>query len=225
MMVRMGLGDGFVAGASHTTPNVARAAIHCLQIDRSIRTVSGAFYMEVPGASYGESGAFIFADCGIVPNPSVNQLASIAKSSAKLFRDLTDKTPRVAMISYSTKGSATGESVDKVRQATEKARKLDPDLCIDGELQVDSALDPEVARLKLKDSPVAGKANVLVFPDLNSGNIGYKLVQRLAGATAVGPLIQGMTRPCSDLSRGCFVQDIVDAVMVTNVCAQHNHAE
>ena len=220
IMVRFGICDGFVAGASHTTPDVARAALYCLELDPVVRTMSGAFFMEVPNSPYGEKGAFIFADCGIMPEPSVNQLTGISIASADLFKKLTGKTPYVALLSYSTKGSAEGPLVEKVQDALAKIKNARPDLLVDGELQVDSALVPEVAKIKLKDSPVAGKANVLIFPNLDSGNISYKLVQRLANARAVGPLIQGATRPCSDLSRGCFVEDVVDAVAVTVVRSQ-----
>lgn len=219
MLVRKGLAEGFVAGANHTTPDVIRAALRTLSIDKNIGVVSGAFLMEVPGCQYGDNGAFIFADCGVNPEPNARQLAGIAVSSAELFRKLTGNTPRVAFLSYSSKGSAEGPLVEKVREAVAKAKADSPGLMVDGEFQVDSAIVPEVARIKCAANDVAGKANVLIFPDLNSGNISYKLTQRLANARAVGPLLMGFTKPASDLSRGCFVEDIVDAVAVTAIRA------
>ncbi|MFH0764577.1 MAG: phosphate acetyltransferase [Candidatus Omnitrophota bacterium] len=219
MLVRQGLADGFVAGASHTTPDVIRTALRCLTIDKNIGVVSGAFLMEVPNSPYGDNGAFIFADCGVNPEPNSRQLAGIAVSSADLFRKLTGHAPRVAFLSYSSKGSAEGPLVQKVRDAVAKAKESSSGLLIDGEFQVDSAIVPEVARIKCAESEVAGKANVLIFPDLNSGNISYKMTQRLANARAVGPLLMGFTKPASDLSRGCFVEDIVDAVAVTAIRA------
>lgn len=215
MLVRQGVAGGFVAGANHTTPDVIRAALRCLSIDRSIAVVSGAFLMEVPDSPYGENGVFVFADCGVNPEPNSRQLAGIAVSSAALFKQLVGKTPRVAFLSYSSKGSAEGRLVDKMLEALNKAKEIAPDIVLDGEFQVDSAIVPEIAKIKCPASELAGKANVLIFPDLNSGNISYKLVQRLAKARAVGPLLQGFTRPCSDLSRGCSSEDIVDAVAIT----------
>lgn len=219
LLVRNGLADGFVAGANHTTPDVIRAALRCLSIDRSVGTVSGAFLMEVPNSPFGEKGVFIFADCGVNPDPNANQLAGIAISSARLFKKLTGAEPRVALLSYSSKGSSGGEMVKKVVEAVKKAQESAPELIIDGEFQVDSALVQEVARTKCAESPVAGRANVLIFPDLNSGNISYKIVQRLANARAVGPILQGFTKSCSDLSRGCIVDDIVDAAAITSLMA------
>ncbi|MBP7056835.1 MAG: phosphate acetyltransferase [Candidatus Omnitrophica bacterium] len=219
MLVRKGVAAGFVAGASHTTADVIRAALRCLSIDKNIGTVSGSFFMEIPGSVYGEKGSFLFADCGVNPEPNARQLAGIAVSSAALFKKLTDKTPVVAFLSYSSKGSAEGPLVDKMREAVARARETEPGLLVDGEFQVDSAIVPEVAKIKCPGNNVAGKANVLIFPDLNSGNISYKLVQRLANARAVGPLLQGFTKPCSDLSRGCIPEDIVDAVAVTSIRA------
>lgn len=219
MLVRDGVADGFVAGASHTTPDVIRAALRCLTIDKEIGVVSGAFLMDVPDSPYGENGAFIFADCGVNPEPNSRQLAGIACASAALFRQLVEKTPKVAFLSYSSKGSAEGPLVDKIKDAVGRAREISPGLLVDGEFQVDSAIVPEVAKIKCAESDVAGHANVLIFPDLNSGNISYKLTQRLAKARAVGPLLQGFKKPCSDLSRGCSAEDIVDAVAVTAVRA------
>jgi len=219
MLVRRGAADGFVAGATHTTADTVRAALRCLKIDKSIGVVSGAFLMVVPDSPYGERGAFVFADCGVNPEPNARQLSGIAVSAADLFRKLTSKTPRVAFLSYSSKGSAEGPLVDKMREAVERAREASQGILIDGEFQVDSALVPEVAAIKCPASEVAGKANVLIFPDLNSGNISYKMTQRLAKARAVGPLLLGFTRPGSDLSRGCDAEDIVDAVAITAIRA------
>ena len=215
MMVRLGEADGFVAGAANSTPDVARSAIYCLGVDPKINIVSSCFVMVVTDCSLGENGVFIFADCGIVPSPDARQLAGIAISSAKLAEDLFAMTPRVAMLSYSTKGSAKGEFVDKVVEAAKLAKFARPDLLIDGELQLDAAIIPEVAQIKDPGGILGGRANVLIFPDLEAGNIGYKLVQRLAKARAVGPLLQGLNHPCSDLSRGCFAEDIVDTVAFT----------
>ena len=219
MLVRRGSADGFVAGANHTTADTVRAALRCLKIDKSIGVVSGAFLMVVPNSPYGEKGAFIFADCGVNPEPNARQLSGIAVSNADLFKKLTGKTPRVAFLSYSSKGSAEGPLVDKMREAVERAREASPGILIDGEFQVDSAIVPEVAAIKCPASEVAGKANVLIFPDLNSGNISYKMTQRLANARAVGPLLVGFTKPASDLSRGCDAEDIIDAVAITAIRA------
>ena len=219
MLVRQGVADGFVAGANHTTADTVRAALRCLKIDKSIGVVSGAFLMVVPNSPYGENGAFIFADCGVNPEPNARQLSGIAVSNANLFNKLTGKTPRVAFLSYSSKGSAEGPLVDKIREAVGRAREASPGILIDGEFQVDSAIVPEVAAIKCPASEVAGKANVLIFPDLNSGNISYKMTQRLANARAVGPLLVGFMKPASDLSRGCDAEDIIDAVAVTAIRA------
>lgn len=220
MMTHVGDSDGFVAGASHTTPEVARAAIHCLGVNKQINTASSCFLMSVPDCIYGQEGAFIFADCGIVPDPNPRQLACIAISNAELAEKIFDIAPMVALLSYSTKGSAKGRVVDKALDALALAKKMRPDLLIDGELQVDAAIVPEVAEIKYPNSLLKGRANVLIFPNLEAGNIGYKLVQRLAKARAVGPIIVGLNKPCSDLSRGCLVEDIVDCVAVTAVRAQ-----
>ena len=219
MLVRRDIADGFVAGANHTTADTVRAALRCLKIDKSVGVASGAFLMVVPNCPYGEKGAFVFADCGVNPEPNARQLSGIAVSSAELFKKLTGKTPRVAFLSYSSKGSAEGPLVDKMKEAVARAKEASPGILIDGEFQVDSALVPEVAAIKCPASEVAGKANVLIFPDLDAGNISYKLTQRLAKARAIGPLLQGFNKPCSDLSRGCSWEDIVDAVAVTSVRA------
>ncbi len=220
VMTRMGMADGFVAGASHTTTDVARAAIQCLKIDREIGTVSSSFIIEVEDCPFGENGLFVFGDCGIIPHPSSRQLTGIAIASSDLFYKLFGVKPRVAMLSYSTKGSASGESIDNVRGALARVKEKRPDILIDGELQPDAALVPEVAAIKCKGSDVAGKANVLIFPNLDAGNISYKLTQRLGKARAIGPILQGLNKPCSDLSRGCSWEDVVDAVAVTVVRAQ-----
>lgn len=222
MMVRLGMADGFVAGAYYRTSEVAKAALRCIDVDREIKVMSGAFLIEVPGSKYGSSGVLIFSDCGIVPFPTKEQLAGIAISAARFAKKLLNVKPRVAMLSYSTKGSAATPNLDIIRSAVELARGSYPGIEIDGELQVDAALDPEAAKIKhsISGSNVAGKANVLIFPNLDSGNIAYKLLQRLAKAKAVGPLLLGLEKPCSDLSRTCSVDDIIDAVAVTCVMAQ-----
>lgn len=219
MLVRQGIADGLVAGASHTTPDVLRVALRCIPIDTAIGVVSGAFLIEVPDSRYGEDGVFVFADCGVNPEPNARQLGGIAASAARLFKQLVGKPPKAALLSYSTKGSAKGPLVDKVAEAVKVAKEISPGLAIDGEFQVDSAIVPEVAKIKCPSSEVAGRANVLIFPDLNSGNISYKLVQRLAKARAVGPVLLGFAKPASDLSRGCSFEDIVDAVAITAIRA------
>ena len=215
MLVKQDKAHGFVAGASHTTADVIRAALRCILIDKEIGVISGEFLIEIENCPYGEKGVFVYGDCGVNPEPNSRQLGGIAASSARLFKELTGKTPCVAFLSYSSKGSAEGPLVTKIREAVARAKEIAPDLLVDGEFQADSAIVPEVAKIKCPDSLVAGKANVLIFPDLNAGNISYKLTQRLANARAVGPLLSGFKRPCSDLSRGCDADDIVDAVAVT----------
>ncbi|MDD4957571.1 MAG: phosphate acetyltransferase [Candidatus Omnitrophica bacterium] len=220
MMARLGRADGFVSGASHTTADVARASIQCLSLDREIGTVCSSFVIELEDSPFGENGLFIYADCGIIPYPNSRQLAGIAIATSDLFNKLFDVEPRVALLSFSTKGSAEGESVDLVRAALGKVKEKRPSMLVDGELQLDAAIVPSVAEKKCKGSPVAGKANVLIFPSLDAGNIAYKLTERLAGAKAIGPIIQGMDKPCSDLSRGCSWDDVVDAAVVTAVRMQ-----
>ncbi len=220
MMTREGKADSFVAGASNTTPDVARAAIRCLEVDERISIASSCFIMAVPNCPYGEEGTFIFADCGIIPDPNSRQLACIALACAELTRKVLDFIPRIAFLSYSTKGSAKGRSIERIDEALGLLKEMAPDLVVDGELQVDAAIMPEVARIKYPASTLGGKANVLIFPDLNAGNIGYKLVQRLANARALGPLLLGLKKPCSDLSRGCSVEDIVDGAAVMAIRAQ-----
>lgn len=220
MMVREGKVDGFVAGASHTTADVARASIHGIGMDEKMSVASSCFIMASPHCPYGEGGTFIFADCGIIPEPSARQLACISISSAELMNKALGCRPRIAFLSYSTKGSAEGRSVDKITEALQIARGMAPDLLIDGELQVDAAVVPEVAKIKYPNSILGGRANILIFPNLEAGNISYKLVERLAGARAIGPIIMGLNKPCSDLSRGCSIDDVVDCVAVTAIRAQ-----
>lgn len=220
MMVRHGYADGFVAGAKFTTSAVLRTAINSLELDRSVGLISSCFIMAVPDCPYGEKGVFIYADCGVIPYPSSDQLANIAISCARFAKDVLQIYPRVALLSFSTKGSADGRWIDKIREAVAIAKAKNTGFSIDGELQADSALVPEVAKIKLDKSDVAGKANVLIFPNLDAGNICYKLTQRLAKARAVGPIVLGTIQPCSDLSRGCSVEDIIDCTAVTVIRAQ-----
>jgi len=220
MMVKKGQADGMVSGAVHSTADTLRPALQILRTAPGTKLVSSFFVMAVPDCAYGEQGTFLFSDCGLVENPDAYQLSDIAISSAKSFRQLTGAEPSVAMLSYSTYGSAKNPLVDKVAEATRLAKAKAPDLRLDGELQADAALVPSVGRSKAPGSPVAGTANVLVFPDLNAGNIGYKLVQRLAKAEAYGPVTQGIARPVNDLSRGCSAEDIVGVAAITAVQAQ-----
>ncbi|MDK2822179.1 MAG: phosphate acetyltransferase [Clostridia bacterium] len=215
LMVNKGDADGMVAGAQNTTGDVLRPALQIIKTEKGISSVSGAFIMIVPDCKFGENGIMIFADCAVNPNPTAEQLAEIAYLSGKTAKALVGFEPKVGMLSFSTKGSAKHELVDKVVKATQIAREKYPDLAIDGELQADAALVPEVGSSKAPGSEVAGNVNVLVFPDLQAGNIGYKLVQRLAKAEAVGPVLQGMNKPVNDLSRGCSIDDIVNTVAMT----------
>jgi phosphate acetyltransferase len=219
MLCREGKVDGFVAGASHTTADVCRAAISCIGIEERLMIASSCFIMDVPDCAYGDKGTFIFADCGVVPDPNPRQLACIAVAAAELGQRVLGFEPRISFLSYSTKGSAKGKAIEKVQQAVSIFHEMAPNLRADGELQVDASVVPEVARIKYPDSPVEGQANVLIFPNLEAGNISYKIVERLARARALGPLLMGLKRPCSDLSRGCSVDDVVDCVAVTAIRA------
>ncbi len=215
LMLLQGKADGLLAGADNTTGDVLRAALQTVKTKPGIKTVSGAFVMILSDQTYGDQGVFIFGDCAVNPNPDSQQLADITISCAETKRSLLGGEPHVAMLSFSTKGSAKHENVDKVTEALALVKEKQPELSVDGELQLDAAVVPSVAAKKAPGSTVAGQANVLVFPDLQAGNIGYKLVQRFAGATAIGPILQGMAKPVNDLSRGCSVQDVVDMIAIT----------
>lgn len=220
MMVKLGYADGLVSGAIHSTADTLRPALQILKTAPGTKLVSAFFLMVVPNCEYGEKGTFIFSDSGLNENPDSEALSEIAISSAKSFKQLVGKEPKIAMLSYSTYGSAKSELTEKVIHATELVKQKASSLIVDGELQLDSAIVPSVAANKATGSPVAGNANILIFPDLNSGNIGYKLVQRLAKAEAYGPLCQGIAKPVNDLSRGCSSKDIEGVVAITAVQAQ-----
>jgi phosphate acetyltransferase len=219
MLLRHGQVDGMVAGASHTSADMARACLQCLSIDRKFGIACSCFIMVVPNCPYGENGTFIYADAGLIPEPDARQLSAIAMASADMAAKVLGVKARVAFLSYSTKGSAKAASTERIAQAVETVKKNAPELIVDGEMQVDAAIVPEVAKTKCPDSPLEGHANILIFPSLEAGNIGYKLTERLSGARALGPLLLGFTKPASDLSRGCSVQDIVDCAAVTAIRA------
>ncbi len=224
LMIKNGDADGQVSGALHTTGDVLRAAFQVIKPKKGISVVSGAFVMLLPeGCPYGTDGILVFADCAVVPSPTAEELAQIAVSAAETAKNIACIDPRVAILSFSTKGSAKNPAVDKVIEATRIAKEMAPDLPLDGELQADAAIVPSVAAQKAPQSDIAGKANVLVFPSLNVGNIAYKLVQRLSGAQAVGPILQGLAKPVNDLSRGCSPEDIYKTIVIT--CNQSINAK
>ena len=220
MMLKSGAADGIVSGACHSTANTLRPALQIVKTKPGSKIASAFFVMDVPNCEYGENGTFVFGDCGLNQNPTPEELAVIAVSSAESFKFLVGAEPKVAMLSHSSKGSAKHADVDKVAEATRIAKELAPELKLDGELQADAAMVPSVGASKAPGSDVAGQANVLIFPDLDAGNIGYKLVQRLAKAEAYGPMLQGIAKPVNDLSRGCSASDIVGVVAITAVQAQ-----
>jgi len=222
MMVKLDDAQGMVSGAVHTTGDLLRPGLQIIKTKPGIKVVSSFFVMLLKDKTYGSEGQMLFADCAVNPNPNEDELAAIAIATADSAKNLLQIEPKVAMLSFSTMGSAKSELVDKVVNATRIAKALRPDLAIDGELQLDAAIVESVGKNKAPNSTVAGKANVLVFPDLQAGNIGYKLVQRLAGAEAIGPVCQGFAKPINDLSRGCSVEDIVNVVAITAVQAQNN---
>jgi phosphate acetyltransferase len=217
MMVKVGDADGMVSGAIHSTSDTLRPALQIIKAKEGVKTVSSFFLMDIPNCELDSKGRYIFSDCGLIENPTSDQLADVAISSANSCKDLLGIDPIVALLSYSTKGSAKSESINKVVETLNIIKQKDVDFVIDGELQLDAAIIPEVANLKAPNSSVAGKANVLIFPNLESGNIGYKLVQRFAKAIALGPITQGLAKPVNDLSRGCNVEEIIGAVAITCV--------
>lgn len=221
MMVKMGDADGMVSGACHSTADTLRPSLQILKTKPGTKLVSAFFLMEVPNCEYGENGTFVFGDCGLNQNPTSEELAAIAVSSAESFKMLVGKEPKVAMLSHSSMGSAKHADVDKVVEAVKIAKETAPELMLDGELQLDAAIVPSVGASKAPNSQVAGQANVLIFPDLDAGNIGYKLVQRLAKAEAYGPMTQGIAAPVNDLSRGCSASDIVGVTAITAVQCQN----
>ncbi len=222
MLLHDNMADGIVSGACHSTANTLRPALQIIKSRKDMDIVSSFIIMEVPNSNYGNNGLFVFSDIALVQDPTSSELASIAYEASKSYEEFIGGIPYVALLSHSTYGSAKHELVDKVVEATHIAREKYPNVFIDGELQLDAALVPEVAKIKAKGSNVAGKANVLIFPNIDAGNIGYKLVQRLANANAYGPITQGMNKPVNDLSRGCSVQDIIGVVAITSLQARSN---
>ena len=220
IMLKLGKADGLVSGAVHSTADTLRPALQIIKTKPGTKLVSAFVAIDVPNCELGENGLFFFSDCGLNQNPNSEQLAQIAISTANSFKALAEAEPRIAMLSYSTMGSAKADEVTKVQEATKLAKEEKPELMLDGELQLDAAIIPSVAESKAPKSNVAGKANVLIFPELEAGNIGYKLVERLAKAEAYGPICQGIAKPVNDLSRGCKAEDIVGAVAITAVQAQ-----
>lgn len=220
MLVKHDIADGMVAGAANSTANVLRPSLQILKTASNTEVVSTFFIMDVHDQNYGENGILVFSDCALMQNPNAKELAAIAKSAAKSFKSMVGADPRISMLSYSTKGSATHPDIDKVIEATKLVKESEPDLKIDGELQLDASIVQKVADLKAPNSEVAGKANILVFPNLDAGNIGYKLVQRFAKADAYGPITQGLSKPVNDLSRGCNSNDIVGVIAFTALQAQ-----
>lgn len=217
MMVRGGDADGMVTGATHPTAHTIKAAVQCVGMAPGINLISSFFVMITPKKEFGIDGLLFYADCGVNPNPTSDQLSDIAITTADSFRKLVGRDPKVAMLSFSTKGSASHPDVDKVVSATNTVKSKRPELLIDGELQADAALIPSIGRMKAPDSKVAGKANILIFPDLDAGNICYKITERIGGATALGPILQGAAKPINDLSRGCSADDIVNITAITAV--------
>ena len=222
MMVKMGDADGMVSGACHSTADTLRPCLQILKTKPGTKLVSAFFIMNVPNCEYGHNGTFIFGDCGLNQDPTADEVSEIAISSAASYKQLIQDEPRVAMLSYSTYGSAKSALVDKMQEATKLAKEKAPELKLDGELQLDAAIVDNVAKSKAPSSDVAGSANVLIFPNLDAGNIGYKLTQRLAKAEAYGPILQGIAKPVNDLSRGCSAEDIAGVVAITAIQAQNN---
>lgn len=225
MLVKMGVADGLVGGAVYSSANLLRPALQIIKPSSSSSIVSSFFIMKVPNCNFGDNGLFLFADCGLVAHPNATELADIAIQTADVAKDLCNMEPKLALLSFSTKGSAKDSTIDSIKETLNIINSKRPEIKVDGELQVDAAIVPEVALVKAPGSPVPGTANVLIFPDINSGNISYKLVERLANAQAIGPLCCGFAKPVNDLSRGCSVDDIVKAIIITSVQAQTNEAK